>query len=272
MEMAGTTKDQEVQGQMVVSLKSVSMSSSKLLVSAKAVAADPNAPNAKNQLASAARAVTDSINNLINVCTSAAPGQKECDNAVRAIQSMRPLLDHPSEPVTDASYFECLDTVMDRSKSLGDAMTGIANHAKKLEHDRFGSAVKEVSGAICGLVESAAQAAYLVGVSDPTSVAGRPGLVDQSQFARAYEAIITACETLSNPNSNQQEVLSAATIIAKHTSALCNSCRVASAKTNNPVAKRHFVQSAKDVANATAHLVKEIKSKFSLIKSYLVII
>lgn len=260
MEMAGTTKDQEVQGQMVVSLKSVSMSSSKLLVSAKAVAADPNAPNAKNQLASAARAVTDSINNLINVCTSAAPGQKECDNAVRAIQSMRPLLDHPSEPVTDASYFECLDTVMDRSKSLGDAMTGIANHAKKLEHDRFGSAVKEVSGAICGLVESAAQAAYLVGVSDPTSVAGRPGLVDQSQFARAYEAIITACETLSNPNSNQQEVLSAATIIAKHTSALCNSCRVASAKTNNPVAKRHFVQSAKDVANATAHLVKEIKT------------
>ncbi|XP_068221988.1 talin-2 isoform X2 [Palaemon carinicauda] len=260
MEMAGTTKDREVQGQMVVSLKSVSMSSSKLLVSAKAVAADPSAPNAKNQLATAARAVTDSINNLINVCTSAAPGQKECDNAVRAIQSMRPLLDHPSEQVTDMSYFECLDTVMDRSKSLGDAMTGIANHAKKLEHDRFGYAVKDVSNAICGLVESAAQAAYLVGVSDPTSVAGRPGLVDQSQFARAYEAIIVACQTLMDTNSNQQQVLSAATIIAKHTSALCNSCRVASAKTNNPVAKRHFVQSAKDVANATAHLVKEIKT------------
>ncbi|XP_071545978.1 talin-2 isoform X1 [Panulirus ornatus] len=260
MEMAGTTQDREVRGQMVVSLKSVSMSSSKLLVSAKAVSADPNAPNAKNQLASAARAVTDSINNLINVCTSAAPGQKECDNAVRAIQSMKPLLDNPSEAVTDMSYFECLDTVMDRSKSLGDAMTGIANHAKKLEHDKFGFAVKDVSDAICGLVESAAQAAYLVGVSDPTSVAGRPGLVDQSQFARAHQAIVTACQTLTDNNSNQQQVLSAATIIAKHTSALCNSCRVASAKTTNVVAKRHFVQSAKDVANATAHLVKEIKA------------
>ncbi|KAK4327375.1 hypothetical protein Pmani_002156 [Petrolisthes manimaculis] len=260
MEMAGTTQDQAVQGQMVISLKNVSMSSSKLLVSAKAVSADPNAPNAKNQLAGAARAVTDSINNLINVCTSAAPGQKECDNAVRAIQSMGPLLDHPSEAVTDMSYFECLETVMDRSKSLGDAMTGIANHAKKLEHDRFGHAVKDVSDAICGLVESASQAAYLVGVSDPTSVAGRPGLVDQSQFARAYQAIIAACHTLTDSNSNQPQVLSAATIIAKHTSALCNSCRVASAKTNNVVAKRHFVQSAKDVANATAHLVKEIKT------------
>lgn len=56
------------------------------------------------------------------------------------------------------------------------------------------------------------------------------------------------------------QVLSAATIIAKHTSALCNACRVASSKTTNPVAKRHFVQSAKEVANSTANLVKEIKA------------
>jgi talin len=35
---------------------------------------------------------------------------------------------------------------------------------------------------------------------------------------------------------------------------------VASSKTTNPVAKRHFVQSAKDVANSTAKLVKEIKA------------
>lgn len=54
--------------------------------------------------------------------------------------------------------------------------------------------------------------------------------------------------------------MSAATLIAKHTSALCNACRGASSKTTNPVAKRHFVQSAKDVANSTATLVKEIKA------------
>jgi len=59
------------------------------------------------------------------------------------------------------------------------------------------------------------------------------------------------------------QVLSAATLIAKHTSSLCNTCRMASSKTANPVAKRHFVQSAKDVANSTANLVRAIKvSKF----------
>jgi talin len=55
MEMAGQTKDTEARGQMVVSLKNVSMVSSNLLVTAKSVAADPAAPNAKNRLAGAAR-------------------------------------------------------------------------------------------------------------------------------------------------------------------------------------------------------------------------
>lgn len=259
MEMAGQTTI-ETRSQVVVSLKNVTMTSGKLLVTAKSVAADPTAPNAKNQLSAAARAVTDSINYLVDVCTSAAPGQNECDNAIRNIQSMRSLLDNPSEPISDASYFECLETVMEKSKSLGDGMTGIANYAKKSEHENFSVAVRGVSSSICGLIEAAAQAAYLAGVSDPTSVAGKPGLVDQAQFLRAAQAIHSGCQILSNPTTTQEQVLSAATIIAKHTSAVCNACRLASSKTSNPVAKRHFVQSAKDVANSTACLVKEIKA------------
>lgn len=253
-------QDTTARGQMVISLKNVSVTSSKLLTTAKSMSADPTLPNGKNQLAAAARAVTDSINHLVDVCTSAAPGQTECDNAIRKIQAMKPLLDNPSEPINDMSYYECLDAVMEKSKSLGDGMTGIANHAKKSEHEQFGEAVKGVSSSICGLIEAAAQSAYLVGVSDPSSVAGRPGLVDQAQFARASQAIQAGCQNLTNPTSAQQQVLTAATVIAKHTSALCNACRIASSKTTNPVAKRHFVQSAKDVANSTASLVKEIKA------------
>ncbi|GFT39672.1 talin-2 [Nephila pilipes] len=260
VEMIGGTKDTEIRGSMVVSLKNVSMVSSKLLVAAKSVAADPGAPNAKNQLAAAARSVTESINNLINVCTSATPGQKECDNAIRNIQSLRPLLDNPIEPISDFSYYECLDGVTEKSKNLGVGMTGIANYAKVNDQENFGSSVNDVSNAVCGLVEAAAQAAYLVGVSDPSSVAGRQGLVDVNQFARANQAIQTACQQLTSSASKKQQVLAAATVIAQHTSALCNSCRIASSKTSNPVAKRHFVQSAKDVANATANLVKEIKA------------
>ncbi|GAB1607177.1 talin-1-like isoform X1 [Argonauta hians] len=258
--MAGVTQDSDTQMQIIGGLKSVSTVSSKLLVVAKSVSADPSAPNAKNLLAQAARGVTDSINQLINICTVSAPGQRECDNALRQIQMMRSLLEVPNEPVTDLSYYECLQCVIHISKSLGDAMTGISNDAKKADTEGFCEAVRSFSSSINGLTEAAAQSAYLVGIADPASEPGHTGLVDQSQFARANQAIQTACQNLTYPARSQKEVLSAATVVAKHTSALCNACRLASSMTNNPVARRHFVQAAKEVANSTANLVAAIKN------------
>lgn len=108
------------------------------------------------------RAVTDSINHLVNVCTSAAPGQTECDNAIRKIQAMRYLLEKPSEPINDCSYFESLDCIIDKSKALGEALTGMTTTARLSEHERFAEHIKSFSSVICSLIETSAQAAYLV--------------------------------------------------------------------------------------------------------------
>ncbi|XP_025773358.1 talin-1-like [Puma concolor] len=251
---------QEDRAQIVSNLKGISMSSSKLLLAAKALSTDPASPNLKSQLAAAARAVTDSINQLITMCTQQAPGQKECDNALRELETVRELLENPVQPINDLSYFGCLDSVMENSKVLGEAMTGISQNAKNGNLPEFGEAIATASKALCGFTEAAAQAAYLVGVSDPNSQAGQQGLVEPTQFARANQAIQMACQSLGEPGCTQAQVLSAATIVAKHTSALCNSCRLASARTANPTAKRQFVQSAKEVANSTANLVKTIKA------------
>ncbi|PKU42828.1 talin-1 isoform x2 [Limosa lapponica baueri] len=260
VEMASQSPNKEDQAQVVSNLKSISMSSSKLLLAAKALSADPTAPNLKNQLAAAARAVTDSINQLITMCTQQAPGQKECDNALRELETVKELLENPTQTVNDMSYFNCLDSVMENSKVLGESMAGISQNAKNSKLPEFGDSISAASKALCGLTEAAAQAAYLVGVSDPNSQAGQQGLVDPTQFARANQAIQMACQNLVDPACTQSQVLSAATIVAKHTSALCNTCRVASSRTANPVAKRQFVQSAKEVANSTANLVKTIKA------------
>ncbi|XP_058680237.1 talin-1 [Ammospiza caudacuta] len=260
VEMASQSPNKEDQAQVVSNLKSISMSSSKLLLAAKALSADPAAPNLKNQLAAAARAVTDSINQLITMCTQQAPGQKECDNALRELETVKELLENPTQTVNDMSYFNCLDSVMENSKVLGESMAGISQNAKNSKLPEFGDSISAASKALCGLTEAAAQAAYLVGVSDPNSQAGQQGLVDPTQFARANQAIQMACQNLVDPACTQSQVLSAATIMAKHTSALCNTCRLASSRTANPVAKRQFVQSAKEVANSTANLVKTIKA------------
>ncbi len=174
---------------------------------------------------------------------------------------MAPVLDTPNEPVNDLSYFDCLDLVLERSKVIGEASALLTTHAKKGAHEEFGLAVENTAAAVCQVTEASAQAAYLVGIADPSSTAASPGLVDQTQFARASQAISTACQSLVNPASTQQQVLAAATVIAKHTSVLCNACKQASSKTSNPVAKKHFVQAAKEVANSTANLVKNIKVK-----------
>ncbi|XP_077452246.1 talin-2 isoform X2 [Stigmatopora argus] len=259
VEMAGHTQSRDDQIQVIGNLKNISMASSKLLLAAKSLSVDPSAANAKNLLAVAARAVTESINQLITLCTQQAAGQRECDNALRELEAVRGLLDNPSEPINELSYFDCIESVMENSKVLGESMAGISQHCKTCDVAAFGDCVGVASKALCGLTEAAGQASYLVGVSDPNSQSGYEGLVDPIQFARAHQAIQMACQSLVDPTSSPSQILSAATIVAKHTSALCNACRLASSKTSNPVARRQFVQSAKEVANTTANLVKTIK-------------
>lgn len=72
--------------QILDALRQLAQQSGRFLVSLKSAAADPQAPNLKQQLTSAARSVTESINRLIDICTSGASWQKECDNAIRNIQ------------------------------------------------------------------------------------------------------------------------------------------------------------------------------------------
>jgi len=96
-------------------------------------------------------------------------------------------LENSSQPATDLSYFESLDSVMFRSKEFGDGMKGMAKHAKPSQHEEFRGSVIVVADGVCGLIEAAAQIAYLVGIGDPSSVAGRKGLVNQSQFYQALQ-------------------------------------------------------------------------------------
>jgi len=94
-------------------------------------------------------------------------------------------------------------------------MTGIAHHAKNSEFDSFCRSVREVSDAVCGLDESAGQSAYLVGVSDRNSVAGRLGLIDGNRFGRSVEAVREACETLRSTRVTPHQV---------HTECCCGCC------------------------------------------------
>ena len=119
-------------------------------------------------------------------------------------------------------------------------MGDVTKPAKAERHEDFSTAVGKAATAVCALTESAAQSAYLVAISDPSSTAAVPSLVDSSQFARAQQAIRQACEQLLDPSSVQSQVLSSATVIAKHIGFMQRLQSRFSSKTKNPVAKRKF--------------------------------
>lgn len=260
LEMAGQTQDSSAQSNVINGLRGVSVTSISLLSTAKSIASDPTQPNAKNQLSTAARTVTESINRLVEMSTQAAPGQKECDSAIRSIEALRTLLDHPNEAYNDQGYYDCVESSTEKSRSLGYAISGMINHAKQSQHIEFGHAVNQVTESIQGLIQSAAQSAYLIGVAHSSGGgSGRTGIIDQAQLARAYQGTRQNCDIVSSANTTKQQKITALTVIAKHTSFLCLVCRQASLNTANPVAKNEFIEGAKLVANTTSDLVQEVK-------------
>uniref|UniRef100_A0A667YEC9 Talin 1 n=1 Tax=Myripristis murdjan TaxID=586833 RepID=A0A667YEC9_9TELE len=177
VDMAGTSQSKEDQTQVVSNLKTISMSSSKLLLAAKALSTDPSSPNLKNQLAAAARAVTDSINQLITMCTQQAPGQKECDNALRELESVKGMLENPVEAVSDLSYFDCIDSVMENSKVLGESMAGISHNAKNSNLPEFGDSAAHTQEALEESVQMMKEAVDDLGatLAEAASAAGAVG-------------------------------------------------------------------------------------------------
>nr|XP_017026326.1 talin-2 isoform X2 [Drosophila kikkawai] len=260
MEMAGQTQEEEVRSQIIECLRHVSTQSCSLLSTAKSIAADPGQPNAKNLLHAAARGVTESINQLVDASIQSAPGQKECDNAMRNIEALRLMLDYPHEPINELGYFDCVEQATGKSRNLGYAISEMINNAKQSQHVEFSQSVSNVNDSIQGLIESSSQAAYLIGVSHPSSVAGRPGIIDQAQLTWAYQGIRQHCDIVASQQSTKPQMISALTVIAKHTSYLCSICRQASMNTSNPVAKNEFIVLAKQVATATSDLVQAIKA------------
>ena len=85
--------------------------------------------------------------------------------------------------------------------------SGIATYSRDGNMESFCVSVRQFSTSVCTLTESASQSAYLVGIADKASEPGKPGLVDQSQFSRANQAIQQACQTLASPTSSQSQVI-----------------------------------------------------------------
>ena len=72
-------------------------------------------------------------------------------------QTVKKILENPNEPVSDSSYFDCVESVVEKSKQLGDAINSIPQHARAGKLEEFGEAVTTSQNALIGMTEAAAQ-------------------------------------------------------------------------------------------------------------------
>jgi len=246
-QVLSSQSDPKMQAEIANYINETFTSITRLLQASKAFNADPNGSNLKNLLTVAAKGVADSINKLLSLCSAAAPGQKECTQALQTLDLALSKLDNVNEPNLDNEdpYLSAVKKLAEQQAVLTSLFVAIPLAAKAGDPQSIGNGVVKAADAIFALTDTTARAVYLIGVSDGSSVAAVPGLIDIGKVSQAIVEIEEATSKLQDTANKQQQILAAASIIAKNTSALCNYCKNAAAKTSNAVAKNQFVASAK---------------------------
>ncbi|KAI3637909.1 hypothetical protein MIR68_004558 [Amoeboaphelidium protococcarum] len=219
--------------------------------------------NQRGQLAEAAKLMADSISKLLDTCTATAPGIQECNQADKLLLQALGRLDYLSDPSVvqrSENYYQCVNSVADTYKVVGAQVSTASAALRSGDAVKLGQALLTIAQAVDSMASKQVRAAYLVATADPSSVPGKPGAFDASQFTSNATEIKNALSLLINPNSKQQDILAAASAIAKCTAALCANCKnIQSNSAVAPAAKAQFIQYSKNIATQTAALVQNIK-------------
>lgn len=218
--------------------------------------------NTHTQFTHKAQELASTVNRIVELCVEEGeqPWQRECDAALRRIQAVYHVTQSANTPLNENGYFASLQAVSDSSRSLGEAMTGMARHAKVNDTNGFCVSVRNSADALCSLAESASHSAFLVGISHPASSPGRAAIFDSSDVARSVDSINTSCIRIESRSQSREELLADISSIAKQSSSLAQICRNASEKTQNPNVKKHLVSCAMEVASKTANLINAVKT------------
>ncbi|UMM10645.1 hypothetical protein L5515_000321 [Caenorhabditis briggsae] len=221
----------------------------------------PNDQTLSQQFTSKTSELATVVNQLVELSEPEADSrwQRECDAALRRIQAVYHVTQQANVPLNDNGYFQSLQSVSERSRRLGEAMTGMARHAKANDTEGFCTSVRNSADALCSLAESASHSAYLVGTSHPASSPGRAALIDSSEVARIVESINSSCQRIESRNLDRTDLMSEVSSVTKQSSSLAQLCRLASEKTQNPNVKKHLVGCALSVATMTSSLVNAFK-------------
>ena len=97
-----------------------------LILHSKAAVQNPQDPDNQQKLAIVAKAVSNSLNNIINCL----PGQKEVDAALKSLAAASAKLNNPVLPKTNKPYFEVQSEFNSAAEGLNVAASEIVTSAR----------------------------------------------------------------------------------------------------------------------------------------------
>ena len=109
----------------------------------------------------------------------------------------------------------------------------------------------------CSYIDAVSQAAYLVGVSHPSSVPASPQLIDQSKVSISSHVIMLSCQQLESGSATSLWTL--AHTISRCSNMLSDASKRAALLSSSPVTKCDFLRAARSIADTTAALLRGIE-------------
>ncbi|KAI9331954.1 hypothetical protein BDR26DRAFT_1010745 [Obelidium mucronatum] len=237
-----------------------------LLTSTTSVSLDNGNAGLRNELLANARSTGNALSAIVDLCSLPAPGHKDCNQSLQILMTSLNRLGQINDDLgTRESYNESHFKIAETSKQISTHLSNLAKTvaiSSSLDPLKMALETVHIAQGVCNMTEMNARAAYLIGISDPTSTPATPALIQQSEFSQAEYEIKEACRKLVDPTNKQDSVLELAAKVAKQTSGLCSLCKVVSSSSDTQISqasKLKFVAAAKEVAASTSGLVVSIK-------------
>ncbi|KAH0512095.1 Talin-2 [Microtus ochrogaster] len=264
-----------------VALKSIGESSKKLLVDSLPPSTKPF-QEAQSELNQAAADLNQSAGEVVHATRgqsgelAAASGKFSDDfdefldagiEMAGQAQTVKGMLENPNEPVSDLSYFDCIESVMENSKVLGESMAGISQNAKTGDLPAFGECVGIASKALCGLTEAAAQALdgdFSEDNRNKCRIATTPlieAVENLTAFASNPEFVSVPAQISSEGSQAQEPILVSAKTMLESSSYLIRTARSLAINPKDPPTWSVLAGHSHTVSDSIKSLITSIRDK-----------
>jgi len=200
---------------LVQAARSLAEATSGLISTLKAVSARPKDQTAQSQMSASVGPVNENIKKVLDASNALVPGQKECDEAIQAIQAVIGDLaassmsaavgcyTHPAPQNRGRSVQECQEAVVDNAKDLAATTTKMVEASFK-NPTQIGPNVLQISDAVARLRDATKDVAATT--TDPQTQQSRLNMT--KNLSDDALALVKAVKVYSvNPNPQAQQTM-----------------------------------------------------------------